>query len=771
MKHLWKHLMCTALCLCLLFSAALAEAVDINLHVMTDYTDADAWTVRSGQVVGANLYLLVSNLYSGSNDGQVWLERWSAGMNEPETVLEGLRSYRNESTDATTPVVTRLLADGECLYGFDESSRQVMRLVDGAGSAAVQPLCTLEAVEEEPSEDGIYYGSYVNSMFMQDGEVVRLAENYGQGESSLLVERYALDTGKLIAQQGVDSTLRALCAYKDGKYLALVQPVPGPEDMEAPMTQIAVYDPATGGTTLVATLNGSYLNNLTYDRESDTAYYCGDATIYAVPMATGESRVSAYLPVNAWSGSDTTFAAISGGMIVYANGDGTYVRRLDAPEMAAGALTVANEGGTTKHMAVVAEHPELNVTLASEYPQTMEELTTAMVSGTGSMDVLCLTTSYNPVERLIDKGYAADLSGYPELMAVAGRMDPRFTQSVMRDGKLYALPVALSTNTLGVNAEAMEKLGLTESDLPATWLEFLEFAANYYYDYGEENADVALMDLNMRRPLFQMIRDQYVAAQLRDTGSVSFDTPLFRKLMQALEAIDFTELDPYEVKGDKIWEGNDANEFYEKQQLFTRYSEASPRAMDQSGYGRSNQPLILRLDSETEPVLPVIMTVMIVNPRSTRMDQAAAYLTAYAGHYDAETENIMFFPDQNDPVPNSYYEVQKQSYEESLRDVDSRIEKADESEKASLRETREQIQGYLDELENQRMSVTEEMIQAYREQVAPYLYVTPQTPLTNPESSNELDTLTSQYLDHAIDLDTYIREMNQRVRMMMLEDM
>ena len=771
MKHLWKHLMCTALCLCLLFSAALAEAVDINLHVMTDYTDADAWTVRSGQVVGANLYLLVSNLYSGSNDGQVWLERWSAGMNEPETVLEGLRSYRNESTDATTPVVTRLLADGECLYGFDESSRQVMRLVDGAGSAAVQPLCTLEAVEEEPSEDGIYYGSYVNSMFMQDGEVVRLAENYGQGESSLLVERYALDTGKLIAQQGVDSTLRALCAYKDGKYLALVQPVPGPEDMEAPMTQIAVYDPATGGTTLVATLNGSYLNNLTYDRESDTAYYCGDATIYAVPLATGESRVSAYLPMNAWSGSDTTFAAISGGMIVYANGDGTYVRRLDAPEMAAGALTVANEGGTTKHMAVVAEHPELNVTLASEYPQTMEELTTAMVSGTGSMDVLCLTTSYNPVERLIDKGYAADLSGYPELMAVAGRMDPRFTQSVMRDGKLYALPVALSTNTLGVNAEAMEKLGLTESDLPATWMEFLDFAANYYYDYGEENADVALMDLNMRRSLFQMIRDQYVAAQLRDTGSVSFDTPLFRKLMQALEAIDFTELDPYEVKGDKIWEGNDANEFYEKQQLFTRYSEASPRAMDQSGYGRSNQPLILRLDSETEPVLPVSMTVMIVNPRSTRMDQAAAYLTAYAGHYDAETENIMFFPDQNDPVPNSYYEVQKQSYEESLRDVDSRIEKADESEKASLRETREQIQGYLDELENQRMSVTEEMIQAYREQVAPYLYVTPQTPLTNPESSNELDTLTSQYLDHAIDLDTYIREMNQRVRMMMLEDM
>ena len=771
MKYLWKHLLCVALCLCLLFSSALAEAVDINLHVVADYNDADAVTIRAGQVVGDSLYLLVSGLYSDSDEGQTWLERWTAGMSEPETVLKNLLSYRSEDADAAMPVVSRLITDGKSVYGYDDMTGQLVRLVDESGSAKVESLCTLETAEEEKSADGVYYGSYVSAMFAQDGEVVRLAENYGDGESSMVVERYALDTGKLIARSGADNTMRTMCSYKDGKYLALVQPIPGPEAVETPMSQIAVYDPATGAMTTMATLAGSYLNNVTYDAESDTAYYCCDATVYGVSMATGESRISAYLPVNAWAGSDTTFAVLTGGMIAYANSDGAYVRRLDAPEMTGGALIIANEGGTNKHMAVVAEHPELNVTLASNYPQTMEELTTAMVSGTGSIDVFSLNTDANPVARLIDKGYAADLSGYPELMAVAGRMDARFTESVMRDGKLYGLPVSLYTNGMGVNADTMEKLGLTQDDLPTTWLEFLDFAANFYYDYGEENADVVLMDLNMRRPLFQMICKQYVAAQLRDTGSISFDTPLFRKLMQALEAIDFTELDPYEVKGDKVWEGDDANEFYEKQQLFTSYAEATPRSMGQSGYGRVNQPLILSLDGETEPIVPVSMTVMIVNPRSTRIDQAAAYLTAYAGHYEAETENIMFFPDQNDPVPNRYYEIQKQSYEESLRDLDSRIEKADESEKASLRDNREQIQGFLDELENQRMSVTEEMIQAYREQVAPYLYVTPQTPLTNSDSSGELGTLTSQYLDHAIDLDTYIREMDQRVRMMMLEDM
>ena len=124
--------------------------------------------------------------------------------------------------------------------------------------------------------------------------------------------------------------------------------------------------------------------------------------------------------------------------------------------LAAGALTIANEGGTMKHMAVVAEHPELNVTLASNYPQTMEELTTAMVSGTGSIDVFSLNTDANPVARLIDKGYAADLSGYPELMAVAGRMDARFTESVMRDGKLVGYVLLNRPDNAGMYTAMIE---------------------------------------------------------------------------------------------------------------------------------------------------------------------------------------------------------------------------------------------------------------------------------------------------------------------------
>ena len=79
MKYLWKRLLCIALCLCALFSSALAEAVDKNLYIMTDYSDADAVTVRSAQAVGASLYLLKEAIYSNTEEGRVKLERWTPG--------------------------------------------------------------------------------------------------------------------------------------------------------------------------------------------------------------------------------------------------------------------------------------------------------------------------------------------------------------------------------------------------------------------------------------------------------------------------------------------------------------------------------------------------------------------------------------------------------------------------------------------------------------------------------------------------------------------
>lgn len=766
-SHVWRAA-CLALALCLLMPAALAEGVNANFYATNDYASINGSSLTATGVAGDTLYLLTTANRPGRRDAS--LERWKPGMEAPEVILTGLSTYFQGDGDNGQAVVNRLFSDGESLYGLDYSYPEDMRaavthLVDAHGTAAVTPVCKLDVSSLNNKENGYEEMATLINVFARDGVLTMLGVFYTASGSQYLITQYDLNTGEML-RQAKEKTIFSLCPYKDGAMLALVSPEVKPDEPSAPV-EIARYDAAADTLETLVKTDKTSLSSLVYSAEADTAYYADGAVVYALPGVTGEARVSAYLPMQVWQ--EQALAYLDGGMIVHESWQGVYVRALDAPGISEGALVVYGEGGTDKHAAVVEKHPELPVTLSDTYYGTMEQLTAAMVSGEDTVDVLRLDVGNTPVERLIQKGYAADLSGYPELVAVVQRMDGAVRDVLYRDGKLYGVPVDISGGIVSVNTTVMETLGLTEGDLPSTYMELLDFAANFYYDYGEEHQDIALFDNPMmRNELFEKIMAQYIALQMRAGEVIQFDTPLMRKLLAALDAIDFTELDPYAELGDAAWEGDAMDEFYEKQGLFSLYMSASPRSF---GY-EEMRPLVLALDEGMEPIIPMDMSILIVNPRTAHMDQAALYLTEYVKQYDAARENVMLFPDENDPVPNPYYEITKLSYEENIKELDARLEKADESEKAALREKRKRIEGYLEEVEKERMSVTAEMLAAYREKIAPYIYVTRQTPLTDwgSETGGELRTQIDQYNSGAIDMDTFIREVDKRVRMMMLED-
>ena len=769
MKTYFLRAACLALALCLLMPTAVAEGTNANFYVTNDYANVNGCSLSTTGVVGDTLYLLTTANRPGQ--GEESLERWKPGMEAPEVFLTGLRSYSTEEEDVQGgPVVNRLFSDGESLYGLDYSYREdkraaVTRLVDAQGAAAVAPLCTLDVASLNHSESGYEEMATLINVFAVDGVLTMLGVFYTANGNEYVITQYDLNTGETL-RQAKEKTISSLCPYKDGAMLALVRPEVKPDEPDAPI-EIARYDPATGTLETLVKTDKTGLTGLVYGAETDTAYYVDGATVYALPGVTGEARASAYLPLPVWT--EQPVAYLNGGMIVHESWQGAFVRALDASGISEGALVIYGEGGSDKHAAVVEAHPELPITMSESYYSTMEQLTAAMVSGEDTVDVLRLEVSTAPVERLIQKGYAADLSGYPELMAIVQRMAEPFKDVLYRDGKLYGVPVNVSGGLVSVNLDAMETLGLTEDDIPATYVELLDFAANFYYDYGEEHQEITLFDsLMMRNELFEKIMAQYIAMQMRAGEIIQFDTPLMRKLLAALDAIDFTELDAYAALGDAAWEAGAIDEFYEKQGLFSLYTSVSPQS-----FGFENiRPLALALDEGLEPIVPMDMGILIVNPRTAHMDQAAVYLAEYAKNYNAARENLMLFPDENDPVPNPYYEISKLSLEENLKELDARLERAEESEKAALRDERKRMEGYLENVEKDRMSVTAEMLAAYREQIAPYIYVTRQTPLTDwgSETGGELRTQIDQYNSGAIDMDTFIREVDKRVRMMMLED-
>ena len=133
--------------------------------------------------------------------------------------------------------------------------------------------------------------------------------------------------------------------------------------------------------------------------------------------------------------------------------------------------------GNAAHLSFATQYPRIPTYLVNEYYDSLEAFANAMVSGQDAVDVLQLYTGGAPIRQLIDKGYAMDMSGNADIMAAIGGMYPALMERYLRDGKVYALPVNLYVSSLGYSRSALEELGLTQEDLPKTWMELLDFMA------------------------------------------------------------------------------------------------------------------------------------------------------------------------------------------------------------------------------------------------------------------------------------------------------
>ena len=121
-------------------------------------------------------------------------------------------------------------------------------------------------------------------------------------------------------------------------------------------------------------------------------------------------------------------------------------------------------------------HPDIPIVLADVNSFSADQLAQSMVSGNDAADIYSLSLSYGSFDQLRQKGYCVDLSSSEVLLNAVKQMNPDFTASFYQDGKLYAFPESAGATGFGYSPSALEKIGLTEDDLPKTYLEFIDFA-------------------------------------------------------------------------------------------------------------------------------------------------------------------------------------------------------------------------------------------------------------------------------------------------------
>ena len=239
-----------------------------------------------------------------------------------------------------------------------------------------------------------------------------------------------------------------------------------------------------------------------------------------------------------------------------------------------------------------------------------------------------------------------------------------------------------------------------------------------------------------------------------------FDTPVFRALMEGFSAIDFEEI--------LSVQDQDADTYWTPDALFS-----TAMSVGYLGYQDERfQPLYLALEEGGEPFIGMNLSVLTVNPRTKRMDQALLYVSEYLDNLDKTSANITLFPDHNDPVENDSYQSNLEDMQESLAKMQQSLENASEENRAEIEQQIQWQEESIADWENYRYSVTAEQIADYRENVAPLVYVIRQNVFLNADASatSEINKLLMQYMEGAVNLDSLVRELDQRVRLMQLDD-
>ena len=651
-------------------------------------------------------------------------------------VLAGATVYEDDQSDA------RLLDYGLHALAFDEE----------AGTVSLELAMAIDGENFIEYEGDYAYVATPSQPVQMDGKLYGMA--YMMNGTSLICLDPAAGSAELLE---MDDSTQSILPYKEGKLLAVIN-----EYSDSMTMRVNVLDPATGDMEELFALGevaNMYPTPVGYDAQSDAFYYEANGELMRVVGADVEAAASVAACPTSYP---NCMAVAADGDLLLSDYETLWKVNTNPEERPEARLIVQYNYNSAMEAARVAfqqAHPEVEVVLA----QSPGDVVQSMMTQVTTPDIYTLYVDSAEYSAVFGRGYMAELTGSEILSDFAAAVYPAIQEMIQKDGEVYGLPLeAYGFGDLSYSPEAFERLGLTEEDVPSSWMEFFDLLGRLP-DYLENDPDVAvfekyLAETDLRYMLFSSLMDSYMLYISQPENEFAFDTPLFRELVAAFEAVDFEALGVSE-------EGTEDYVYNAEDTMFYTYSSSfSPSVM--SG---SPEMLYLGLDEGMQPLVSTDVTVAFVNPFSQNRDLAIEYLECASEQVDA-IMRITMMPGENEPVLNPYFEETLESYDEQIASLEAQLLGAEEVDKQALEATLEEMQGYRDDFEkNNRYSASEESIAAYRE-VAGYMVVSTYLGMDS-ETSNEYYEQRNQYINGAITLDEFIRNIDQKLQMIVLEGM
>lgn len=663
----------------------------------------------------------------------VWLYQPQAGE------MTALLQY---STDLTAnPIATahhrleHLFVQDGAVYVYDSDTPAFYRV---EGHAAVPCLEDAAEIFTFDDQDETIRKSFVGGVAAEDGLYLLLNSfTFSDGD---VYELYHLNaaTGEItdLGHQPVDR----LYSASDGKLLA------GRTTEDGQGQRLCLYD--TAADTLSAVNDRVYSRDavgFAWDEAAETLYYTADSGRVYAEKAEGRADIIANLPYPFLQTSAKAF--LWNGSYVFLQ-DGTLnIRPLDGDRDALVTLKILGTVPDSIIKEYMAENPQISIVLdprASSFLGLQE----ALLSGDGSID-LFLVASDGIYTEVVEKGYAAPLSGPETLMEGVSHFYPWAQELLIRDGALYAVPVTVSSDYWTINRTQWQALGLGE--YPQTYEDLFCLAEVWEDTYAEAYPDCTLFACPDGMPgMLRTIVRQYLLIHEDGSAPVNFDTDEFRTAIRSV--LDHPEV--FSCDGERM-------------ALMMSY----PQYL---GTGYNDEDLVESvlppaLTAESARVAGGTMELLMLNPSSSHRAEAMDFLTFCMTHLDAATAYALDAT-RTEPLRPDGHADTMQRLTEQISALTEQLNAATEpSAKAELTETLETLRRrYARQEENWRFSA--EDIAIYQA-IARHIVIPTETiyPAGSGRGAEVFDAVIDRFADGAMLLKQFIRTLNDRAAVMFME--
>lgn len=482
-------------------------------------------------------------------------------------------------------------------------------------------------------------------------------------------------------------------------------------------------------------LESGYFQSMYYDRAGDRLIYSLDGQIMVAP---GGDLTLAESVNDSPPDYDMQMDPLPDGFMLMWNSSTVAVRNTDPTQRSTISLSVLDAASSDNLEAAIYDFTnkrgDVSVALKRTYGDS--SVLQAMMNRDASVDIYCYGYQDSAMEALRNRGFLADLSGNAEVAEAVGRMYPYLQKAVRQGEKITMLPVSLYGWTLGYDPKAWAKIGLTEADLPRTWDQFFDLLETLpEKTQGTDYQALPFGEVlsNFRYSVVTSLFEQYQLYMNRSgSPDYAFNTPLLRGLLARLDAVDYEALGMIEEYDDNYY-----NEYNYRDSVL----QLSTSSVLQS-WPDSYKALPLSLTEDSDPILPVNLSVAFINPYSEHQAEAAEFLASTLANFSTVTQ-YNFFTDKTEPLRTSDFEERKENTQKWLEEARASLETAGEESKTDWETTVKDIEESLADMDKNDWMFSPEGIASYQalsawmEALDFNLYT----------SITSTDSVTSEYMD------------------------